>query len=249
MLKACTRRYLMAGLLAASALPSLTAPPRAQERTSSEPSDPERTLVMRYTDVLHGVLEQFSNDDWEEKIDSDVAEDFQVSHDANVPLGINEMMQRTFYVRPDSDLWKREFAPFVEKSQQSNDPVELAKESQKMKLNRLRVEVHFNRFKVGVDPAPEKNHDLQIPGAALSYRLEQSKFTKGIAVILLFGEWKSAKWIEADSAYQYQFKKVGNYPAIENIEMRIDGPEDRVNELLHSVLWGKVNEGLGAASN
>lgn len=208
------------------------------------PTAAEQAALTHYRDVVHEVLDQFGNDDWEESVDYDIAEDVSVHDMAELPFDIDQMIQRSYSIRNGSKLYAQQIQPFAEKLENMHDPAEMAKLAAQMKMMHMSVEVHMNRYQVPVDPPPPANPDLHIPGAALAYRVNNYKFDKGTSVILLFGDWKSAAWRASDGWYGFKFKHSGHQPAIENIEVHLDGSPERINELLRTVKWQHLNDAL-----
>lgn len=215
-----------------------------QEPHLRPPTEAENATLSHYREVMHGVLDAFHSDDWDENVDYDVEDDVQVSNDRDVPLDIDELMQRTYTVRPGSPLFDRDFKPTYDKLTASHDPAEMAAIAKQLKMNRYSVEVHFNRLGVGVNPPPSANPDLHIPGAALAYRVSNYKFDKGTSVVLLFGDWNATMWRPSDKAYRYKFQHAFRQPAIENVVIQLDGSPERINEVLRTAPWQRVNEAL-----
>ncbi|HET6145761.1 MAG TPA: hypothetical protein VFE02_19815 [Candidatus Acidoferrales bacterium] len=235
-------RWRVAGAALALAASFCVTPAVAQHLRP--PTAAESSMLKHYSDTVHKVLDQFGSDNWEESVDYDVTDDVTVHDALNIPLDIDEMMERSYTIRNGSKLYEQEIEPFAKKLENIHDPAEMAKLAAQLKLNRMTVEVHFNRVDVGIDPPPPGNQDLHIPGAALAYRVSNYKFDKGTSVILLFGDWKSAAWKAADGAYKYKFKHAPHQPAIENIEIHFDGSPERIDELLRTVKWEKINDAL-----
>jgi len=215
---------------------------RAQELR--DPNAQEKAILTHYRQVINKVLDQFRSDDWEETVDYEIGDDVSVSSDPDVPLDVNEMFQRSYVVRRGSALYQKEIAPFEAKLASTTDPYEMAKIAKQRKMWNFSVEVHFNRLNVGVDPPPASNADLHVPGTAQAYRIKPYKFEKGTSVVLLFGNWKAATWDASNGWEHYKFKHAAHQPAIENIEIQLDGSPDRIDQLLHSVNWPTVNDAL-----
>ncbi len=209
-----------------------------------DPNPQEKAVLIHYREVINKVLNQFRSNDWDEKIDYEITDDVSISSDPDVPLDVNEMFQRSYNVKQGSALWQREVAPIVEKLTATTDPTEMARIAKQRKMTNLTVEVHFDRSCVGMNPTPGANSDLHIPGAALAYRLKPYKFERGTSVVLLFGNWKTAKWNGENGCERYQFKHGAHQAAIENVVIQLDGSPERTDELLHSVDWKMVNEAL-----
>ena len=238
--RACALLAATLGLCFAAAGATLA----AQEPHLRPPTAAENAVLNHYRDVIHAVLDTFQSDDWDQSVDYDVEDDVFVSGDPDVPLDINEMMQRTYTVRPGSDLFEREFAPILNRLNSTQDINEMQALSKQLKMNKYSVEVHFNVLSVAVKPPPGGNPDLHIPGVALAYRVDNAKFDKGTSVVLLFGDWKSATWRPSDRMYRFHFKHAFRQPVIENVVIQLDGSPERIDELLHAVNWQRVNDAL-----
>src|SRR5438270_4370934 len=116
-----------------------------------DPNPQEKQVLMHYREVIGRVLDQFKSDDWEEKIDYEITDDVSVSGDPDVPLDVNELIQRSYTVRQGSALYQKEVAPFAEKLAATSDPNEMVRLAKQRKVTDLTTEVHFNRLCVGLD--------------------------------------------------------------------------------------------------
>lgn len=231
---------LLALFLAAAAPAAIP----AQEPHLRPPTEAERAVLNHYRQVIREVLDTFQNDDWNQNVDFDVEDNVQVSDDRDVPLNIDELIQRTYTVRPGSTLFNRDFKPTMDRLTSTHDPTEMAAIAKQLKMNKYSVEVHFDVLSVGVKPPPETNADLHLPGVALAYRVNNYKFDKGASVVLLFGDWKSAVWRAQDKMYHYKFQHAFRQPVIENVVIQLDGSPERIEELLRGVRWQRVNDAL-----
>src|SRR5215467_14654261 len=140
-----------------------------------DPNPQEKQILMHYRDVIGKVLDQFQSDDWEEKVDYEITDDVSVSGDPDVPLDVNEMIQRSYVIRRGSPLYQKEVAPLAEKLTATTDPNEMVHLAKQMKVTNLTTEVHFNRLCVGLDSAPAAGLDLRIPGTAMAYHVKAAK--------------------------------------------------------------------------
>ncbi len=209
-----------------------------------EPTPPEKKVLEQYTSVIHTFLDSFDSDDWDTNVDFDVDDNVLVNTGNTYPLDVDELIQRSYTVKKDSQLYQREIAPFLAKMQQMS-PTEMAQAGKKLKMLRLEVQVHFNRAAAENDA--KTRTQLQIPGAAYSYQTEQSEDRRSQTVVLLFGDWKSAR--TEDNGLTFHFKHPPHTPVIENVVVRLQGSPDRIRELLKSADWKKVNSALiGAGS-
>jgi hypothetical protein len=234
-------RILSVTLMALALIWSLEANGQGNLR---DPNPQERKILMHYREVIGKVLDQFQSDDWEEKVDYEITDDVSVSGDPDVPLDVNELIQRSYNIRQGSALYQKEVAPLAEKLTATSDPNEMARLAKQRKVTNLTVEVHFNRLCVGMDSAPAAASDLHIPGAAAAYHIKPAKFGRGAAVVLLFGDWKTATWNADNSCDRFKFKHAAHQPAIENVIIQMDGSPERIDQLLKTVKWDNVNAAL-----
>jgi hypothetical protein len=204
-----------------------------------EPTPDEKKVLEQFTGVIHPFLDTFDSDDWDTATDYDVDDNVLVSKHNDVPLDVDELIQRSYTVKNGSPLYEREVAPFLAKMQQMS-PTEMAQAGKKLKRLRLEVQVHFNR--AAADKEAISRTQLQIPGAAYSFTSEESEDKRSQTVVLLFGDWKSAQ--PRSEELLFHFKHPAHTPAIENIEIQLRGSPDRIKDLLRSADWKKVNDAL-----
>jgi hypothetical protein len=205
------------------------------------PNDPEQKVIGQYRDVIHSVLDTMDSEDWDTRVDFDLDDNVLVGdRNKDVPLDIDELIQRSYTVKQDSALYQREVVPFLAKMQQMS-PMEMAQAGKKLKMLRLEVQVHFNR--AGADSHARTLPQLNVPGAAFSFLLEdQGPEKRAQTAVLLFGDWKSAR--EIDNGLAFRFKHPPHTAAIENVVIEMHGSPDRIQEVLHSADWKRVNEAL-----
>jgi len=209
-----------------------------------EPTPAEKKVLDEYASVIHSLLDTFDSEDWDSTVDFDVDDNVLVSKGDKYPLDVDELIQRTYNVKKDSPLYQREVAPFLAKMQQMS-PSEMVQNGLKLKRLRMEVQVHFNRAAAEKDARTRTQ--LQAPGAAYSYLTEESDDKRAQTVVLLFGDWKSAK--ADDNGLTFHFKHPPHTPVIENIVIQLQGSPDRIRELVKSADWKKVNSALiGAGS-
>jgi len=238
-------RYFGTALMMLALISSLQAAGQpGSEGDLRDPNPQERQILMHYREVIGKLLDQFRSDDWDEKIDYEITDDVSVSGDPDVPLDINELIQRSYTIRPGSALYQKEVAPLAEKLTATTDPNEMARLAKQRKVTNLTTEVHFNRLCVGLDSVPAAGSDLHIPGTAMAYHVKPAKLGRGAAVVLMFGNWKTATWNADNSCARYKFKHAAHQPAIENVVIELDGSPERIDQLLKSVKWDDVNSAL-----
>jgi len=211
---------------------------------SRPPTPAEQKVIANYVAVMNKVLDQFQSDDWDESVDYTIDDYMVNTSDPGVPLDITEMMQRTYNVRNGSARFTN---PIAHKMAGLNNP----DMQEKMKAGRaiqdlmhIIVMVHFNRATATLDPSPAHNKDLQLPGAAYAYKVNNSYSGHGTAYSLLFGNWQAAKWSDSEGGYRFTFAHKEQTPYIENVVIDIYGADDRIQELLHKINWNDVNSAI-----
>ncbi len=209
-----------------------------------EPTPAEKKVLDQFTGVVHSFLDTFDSDDWERATDYDVDDSVLVSKHNDVPLDVDELIQRTYTVKKDSPLYQREVAPYVANVQQMS-PREMMEAGKKLKRLRLEVQLHFNR--AAANKEARTHPQLQVPGSAYSFMTEESDDKRSQTVVLLFGDWKSAQLRSEDMLFH--FKHPPHTPTIENIEIQLQGSPDRIKELLRSADWRRVNDALIGAKS
>ncbi|HVZ20730.1 MAG TPA: hypothetical protein VG871_06695, partial [Vicinamibacterales bacterium] len=63
-------------------------------------------------------------------------------------------------------------------------------------------------------------------------------------VVLAYGDWSTATPASGGRLVTFKFTHPPASPYLENIIVTIDGAEDRVDELLKTVDWTKLNDAL-----
>jgi hypothetical protein len=209
-----------------------------------QPTPAEEKVIDKYSQTINKVLDQFRGPDWEEHIDSNIDHPMINVMDDR-PMDLDQDIQRTYTVRPDSKRYKTLIAPRVEKLPQIKDPTERQLEQARIEdLKHLQVQVHCNLFVVPMITAPDPKHDPRIPGATFAHQDRDNPFGHGVAYILFFSNGRRGFWDETNSVYRNKFIHKPNTPYIENLEIRIYGAEDRVKELLRTIKWQQVNAAL-----
>ena len=211
------------------------------------PTPQERRVLERFSQVIDQVLAQFKNADWEENVDRSLAE-VEVNPNSDYPLHLNTFVQRTYDVRGSSERYKEQVLPLVKEMVQSSDLEQKKELNQQIQdLMHVQVRIRINQPHIAVIPKPEENQDLQIPGAAIAYKIKNEDYSSGVAYVLLFGDVHALQWNPEHNWFDYNFVHAADTPAIENVEFRIYGAEDRIQELLQNVDWKQVNNALTPA--
>lgn len=209
------------------------------------PTPAEQQVLQKYEQVINQILDQFRGDDWDENVDYAVDENVAVGVNTGRPLDVDELFQRTYRVKNESDRWNRIVAPQMAKLQSESDMAKKMAIGQALQaLTSVEVEVHFNSA-VSIDaPPPGSKGYLQVPGAAMAYHATANPFNHGSAYALLFGNWPAMKWDAGKSAYAFHFAHPQNTAFIENVVIQIYGADDRIQELLKKIDWNAVNAGM-----
>jgi len=209
------------------------------------PTAAEKQVLLKYENAINKILDQFQSDDWDENVDYAISDDVVVATDAGHPLDVDQMFQRTYRVRNNSERWNRLVAPQMTKMQEEPDMSKKMAIGQSLQaLTAVEVEVHFNwPDSVDAPPAGSKSY-FQVPGAAMAYHATANPYTHGAAYVLLFGNWQGLKYSADHNAYQFHFAHPQNTPFIENIVIQIYGADDRIQELLKKIDWNTVNTGM-----
>lgn len=205
------------------------------------PTPEEKKVLEQCSQVIAKVLVGFKDDDWEENVDHTLA-NAKVNVNAGFPLSINAFVQRTYDVRGSSDRYKELVLPLVK------EMVGAPNLEQKKDLNQqiqdvmhVQVQVRLNQPHISITPQPVDNEDLRIPGTAFAYRIKNEGYSSGTAYLLFFGDAKSLAWNAEHNWFDYKFSHPANTAAIENLEFRIYGADDRIQHLLHVIDWNQVN--------
>jgi hypothetical protein len=106
------------------------------------------------------------------------------------------------------------------------------------------VRVWLNQPHIAVIPKPEENQGLQIAGTAFAYKIRNEEYSSGTAYVLFFGDAHALKWNPEHNWFDYNFAHPGNTPVVENVEFRIYGADDRIQQLLQNIDWKEVNHAL-----
>lgn len=208
------------------------------------PTPKERKVLEKYSRVIDNVLAQFKDETWQENVDQSLA-NVEVDPNSEFPLHVNAFVQRTYLVRDNSQRYKEMVLPLVRQMVLTSDLDQKRELNQQVQdLTRIQVQVRLNQPHIAVTPKPEDNHDLQIPGTALAYKIDDTRFFSGSGYVLLFGDPKALSWNSYHNWFDYKFMSGTNASSLENVEFLITGAEDRIQELLRTVDWKQVNSAL-----
>jgi len=220
------------------------------------PTPQERKVLDKCSKVIEKVLAQFRDDDWEENVDHSLA-NVEVDPNSEHPLDLNAIIQRTYDVRGSSARYKEQVLPLVKQMVQSQDLDEKKALNQQIQdLMHVQVQVRLNQPHISVVPAPQgassadtqnpelQNNDLQIPGAAFAYKIKNTEYASGTAYVLLFGDARALTWNPEHNWFDYKFAHPAGTPFVENVEFRIYGADDRIQQLLHTIDWQEINKAI-----
>jgi hypothetical protein len=206
-----------------------------------KPTPAEQKAITKYADVMNKVLDQFRGPDWDEKIDATI-ENPTVSTFGDRPMDIDQLLQRTYEVRKESKRYQMLVLPRLKKVAAEKDINKKQLEAAETEdLLHLQVQVHFNMLVVPMITGPDAKVDPKIPGATFVHKDRNNPFSHGVAYVLFFSSSKNGRWEEANDVYRNFFVHKPDTPFIENVEVRIYGPEDRIKELLRKIDWKQVN--------
>ncbi|HET9838367.1 MAG TPA: hypothetical protein VFR84_09045 [Candidatus Angelobacter sp.] len=209
-----------------------------------KPTPAEQKAITRYVDTMNKVLDQFRSPDWDEKIDV-IIDNPNVSTFGDRPMDIDQFLQRTYEIRKDSKRYKTLVLPRLEKVAREKDINKKQLEAAETEdLQHLQVQVHFNMLVVPMITGPDPKVDPKVPGANFVHKDRNNPFGHGVAYVLFFSNGKPGRWEEVNDVYRNFFVHKPDTPFIENVEVRIFGPEDRIKELLHKIDWKQVNNAL-----
>lgn len=206
-----------------------------------KPTPAEQKAIAKYTAVMNKVLDQFRSPDWDEKIDVTI-DNPNVSTFGDRPMDIDQLLQRTYEVRKDSKRYKTLVLPRLQKVATEKDINKRQLETAEIEdLQHLQVQVHFNMLVVPMITGPDPKVDPRIPGATFVHKDRNNPFSHGVAYVLFFSSSKNGRWEEVNDVYRNFFVHKPDTPFIENVEVRIFGPEDRIKELLRKIDWRQVS--------
>lgn len=209
-----------------------------------KPTPEEQKAITNYAAHMNKVLDQFRSPQWEEKVDFTLS-DTMVNPDSNRPMDLTEIFQRTYDLRTTSAHYKAVILPKVRQMEKVKDPSEKHLQHAKIEdLLHVQVKVNCNVLVTTLHPGPGKKNAVIVPGAYAAYKDEDNPYGYGASYVLLFGNAKSSRWDPAAGYFYYYFVHPPNSPNIENIEIRIYGADDRIQQLLKTVNWKEVTQAL-----
>ncbi len=189
-------------------------------------------------------LDQFNSNDWD-KINDYYNNDISLNEKPNDPIDINCNFERQYRVRNNSDRYNDKIRPLVEKikaaTQQTDYQTALDVGKQYKALSNFTVYAYINRNNASVTDTGVTR--ITVNGVPLAYHTNQGyydNFTN--SYWLLFGNWTTAK--PGQYGLNFHFNHPNKTPYIENIVIISEGADDRIKELLKTVNWSEVQNGL-----
>ena len=209
-----------------------------------DPTPDEQKAITKYADVMNKLLDQFRSPDWDEKIDATIDHP-TVDTFGDRPMDIDQLLKRTYEVRKDSKRYQTLVEPRLQKLATEKDVDKKQLEAARIEdLQHLQVQVHFNMLVVPMITGPDPKVDPKVPGATFVHKDRNNTFSHGVAYVLFLSGAKNGRWEEVNDVYRNFFVHKPDTPFIENVEIRIFGPEDRIKELLRKIDWRQVNTAL-----
>src|ERR1700759_882641 len=130
-----------------------------------KPNAQEQKAIDKYVQIRSQLLDKFHSDDWVETIDYSVKSP-TLNPVTSQPMDIDELMRRTYHVRPGSQRDLKIIAPQQKKAEQLKDPTERQIAAARVEdLRQLQVEVRCNVADAAMASGPDAKIDLKIPGA------------------------------------------------------------------------------------
>ncbi len=209
------------------------------------PTAAERVVVDHFREAIIQLLEPAVNEDWESDPtgDRDIPDNYMVSERLEVPFEITATMQRSYHVTTGSPYYQRVMAPLIEQMQGMTDPQAMKNLFAHVERTEVTISIVFNWASATIDDEPPRLKNLVVPGAALAWQIPEDRQKK---VTLLFGKWSGAAHGERELLYR--FRQKGKYLAIENAVIELEGNSSRIDELLKTVDWNRVNAALYPAA-
>ncbi len=208
-----------------------------------DPTPAEQALVDRFSNVVGGVLDQFGSDDWTEKV-TQTMEGASVAVKPDRPLQAG-LLERSYEARRDSARWNtliRPYADIVTGGKAS--PQDMAKAGKQMNsLMHVHVSATFNDRFSALNLA--KDAEIKVAGAARVFLDAHPTRYDEPGVVLLFSGAGPGRWVNADGGLRFEFANPPGSVVIENIQIRISGAKDRIDQLLSRIDWRKIDGALG----
>jgi len=230
---------------------------KVSAQSSRSPTPQERIVIDKAVNAVVGVINGFSNNDWEITAGgADAPESYSVQRKPWVPIGVAPFNDWTFEIRQGSPLWNSLTKPYLDKIQNTSVDINDKKATDAyLKLGNefankkdVIVEVHVNDFGIPMYPQKDGAMDLKIPGCYFAWKQQHDNLigtdrNLENSYVLVFGNWANVK-SSGNGFYNFHFTHPPLAPYIENIVIIISGNNERISELLHKTNWNEINNGL-----
>ncbi len=226
---------------------------------NDRPANEAETIVInKAVNIIVPMIDRFQNDTWQkESGGADAPQYYSVQRHPNIPINTGPFNDWHFTIRQGSNFYNKNIKAYYDKvnnvtldASDTKAMEQLVKEGQKIKdISNLYVEVHVNEVVIPVKPLKNSAADLKIPGCYFAYKQPADKLigrdeNTPASYVLIFGNWSTATTPADRQDYQFKFIHPKGTPFIENIVIIISGSSDRINEILKTTDWQKVNDGL-----
>ncbi|MGA7613543.1 MAG: hypothetical protein WBX15_00040 [Thermoanaerobaculia bacterium] len=248
--------------LGAAALLAFIAVPSSHAQSRRAPTPAEARVLNRFIGVMTPLLDRFVDPSWQVE-DDDLpadASDVSISVDPGVPLDNCIGGSRTWAVVQDSPRFNQILKPLVDRSKALTDAVvaktkdgkdtsaewkALAPLNARMEqLSEVTIDVCANSPNVDAAALDSTTPSLLPDVIARKVSGEVCGVDIPNCYLLVFGNWKTARKNEPDHLYDFHFVHPAAAPYLENVVIELHGAEDRIQEMLKSVDWTRVNQAL-----
>jgi hypothetical protein len=206
----------------------------------------EKQALDKAIPIIVHTLDQFNSDDWEITQDF-YSGDVLVNQKPDVPLDINQNFEREYRIKYNSERYNTLLKPLQDKIMEAVNQGDLNKAQALGKENKrfisFTVDVYINRRISNVNPNDKETVKLDVKGVDFCYHTGKDQYDNDISsYLLLFGNWKTAKY--GEYGLHYHFIHPPKTPYIENIEIIIKGADDYIVQLLKTVNWSEMQNAL-----
>jgi hypothetical protein len=227
-----------------------------------DPTADEAKVLARFFGAIASVTAGFADDNWQVSggtLPDDPSHETIAAH-ARVPLDDCFGGDRTWTVREDSERYNSRVKPLYDRVKALADGLVAKYQSgqtasgDKQEIDRVRQQIK-NTSEVTMDvcanspnveaTALTPNAPSLLPGVA-AHKVSADVCGGGTTpcYVLAFGDWKSAR--ASNGRYDFHFVHPAGSPYLENVVIRLQGADDRIQEMLKAD-WGRVSAALGGA--
>jgi hypothetical protein len=230
----------------------------ARAQSDRTPNAAELPVIKKIQNAVTPLINSFENNDWQkEGGGTDEEQYLSVQKHPNVPLGVAPFNDWHFTVKPNSPYFNAHIKSLYDKittltATYTDDNVkqELEIGKQLKKLTDIYVEIFVNLNSLPYKIQKGSVNDLNVAGTAYAYKETDENKMIGTRIdginsyALAFGDWNSAVSNKNNDMYDYKFLHAPGTPYIENVVIRISGNDERIHQLLTTLNWNKINDGL-----